>query len=371
MADKTKVDYDALADAGSKFSQEADRIRNIAGRLGQGTENLKRSGWVGKGADAYYKEWESNLLPTYRRLSDALREAAKIFKELSKLFNDAETEGSNLLKGTGGGSPGDNVLGSAASAVDQVAAALGAIARGMGGGGLGQAGGGGLGAAGAAAMEAGGIGAASAAFSDAIRRALGLGGAGGDSSGGSGGAGGAEGDLESFPSTLEGILKDALGGAGLKPSGNIIEIVLQKGKGMADTGQQYGTDQSGAGGGGGEPSGAGGGAPPTETPAETPSGGGGSGGGSDSGFGGGGSGGGVSMVQGGAVGTPLAGGQGFWFGATPGTRLSSPQAALGGAMPVGHPAGGDALGLLASFGATAGAAVLGIVGKSIAGKGLK
>ena len=163
----------------------------------------------------------------------------------------------------------------------------------------------------------------------------------------------------------------ALGGAGLKPSGNILEIVLQKGKGMADTGQQYGADQSGAGAG----SGGGGGEPTAVPPTETPStgGGGSGGGGSDSGFGGGGQGGGASMVEGGSVGTPLGAGQAFWFGATPGARLSSAGAALGGGAlsPAAPAAGGNALGLLSQLGATAGAAVLGIVGKAVIGKGLK
>jgi hypothetical protein len=79
------------------------------------------------------------------------------------------------------------------------------------------------------------------------------------------------------------------------------------------------------------------------------------------------------MVEGGSVGTPLGAGQAFWFGSTPGSRLSSPAvtAGGGGSVPAGVPAGGDALGLLASFGATAGAAVLGIVGKAVMGKGFK
>ncbi len=78
------------------------------------------------------------------------------------------------------------------------------------------------------------------------------------------------------------------------------------------------------------------------------------------------------MVEGGSVGTPLGAGQGFWFGATPGSRLSAAVVTAGaGSVAAGVPAGGDALGLLASFGATAGAAVLGIVGKTVMGKGLK
>jgi WXG100 family type VII secretion target len=359
MTDKVKADYEALSDAANRFSQESDKIKQIASRLGHGAENLKRSSWTGKGAEAFFKEMESSILPAYRRLADALKEASTITKALSKLFQDAEQEAAGMVKGTGGGSAGG-------------AGADGGEGAGTLGGAIGDAVAAAMGAAlgGAAAGAFGGAGAGDAGAGDA---GDGSGGAGAGDSSGAGGDGAGQDDLESFPSTLQEALQNALGGAGLKPSGNIIEIVLQKGKGMADTGQQYGADQSSGAGGGGGPSGAGAGAgaPPTETPQETPSSGGG-GGGSDTGAGGGGGqGGGASMVEGGSVGTPLGAGQAFWFGATPGSRLSSPVVTPGGGVPAGVPAGGDALGLLASFGATAGAAVLGIVGKTVMGKGLK
>ena len=332
MADKvTKADYEALTDAGNRFSQESDRIKQIAGRLGRGAENLKRTSWTGKGADAFFHEVETSILPMYRRLSDALKEASKVMKDLGKLFQDAEQEASATVKGTGGGS----ALGAGAEA-------------GEGGGGIGDAIASALGGAfgGAGGATGGGIGdAIAAALGGAFGGAFGGAGAAGDA-GDMGGTDG--GDLESFPGTLQEALQNALGGAGLKPSGNIIEIVLKKGEAMADTGQQYGVDQpSGAGGGGG--------------------------GQQDSGFGGGGQGGGASMVEGGSVGTPLGAGQGFWFGATPGSRLSSAGAALSavGISPSAPAAGGNAVSLLASLGASAGAAVLGIVGKAVVGKGLK
>ncbi len=352
MTDKVKTDYEALSDAANRFSQESDRIKQVAGRLGHGAENLKRTSWTGKGAEAFFKEVEGSILPAYRRLADALKEASTILKALSKLFQDAEQEASGFVKGTGGGSAsGAGADGGEGGGIgDAVAAALGGAF------------GGAFGGAGAAAS---GIGAALAgAFSDAFG-----GGTGSEAGSEAGDASGGDGDLESFPSTLQDALQNALGGA-VKPSGNIIEIILQKGQGMADTGMQYGAD---AGAGGGGPSGAGdaGAAQPT-APQETPTGGGGGGGSPDSGFGGGGQGGGASMVEGGSVGTPLGAGQGFWFGATPGSRLSAAVVTAGaGSVAAGVPAGGDALGLLASFGATAGAAVLGIVGKTVMGKGLK
>ena len=79
---------------------------------------------------------------------------------------------------------------------------------------------------------------------------------------------------------------------------------------------------------------------------------------------------GPSMVEGGSVGSALGAAQGFWFGSTPGSRLSAPSAPAGGGsgLPAAVSSSGDALGLLASVGATAGAAVLGVVGKAIAGK---
>jgi WXG100 family type VII secretion target len=317
MSDQVRADYDALSEVANRFGQEADRMKQVAGRLGHGADNLHRTSWIGKGAEAFYREMETEILPAFRRLENALKEASTVTKAISKLFQDAEQEAAGVVKAVGSSSGG----GAAAGAGE---GAMGGLAEGL-----------------------------AAAF----------GGLGGASGGGYGGAGG-EGDLSSFPGTLQGLLQNAVGGLQLQARGSIITITIQRGGAQETSGLQYGMDNPARGGeaGGGSGGGAG---PATEQQPQTPTGGGG-GGGSDMGMGGSPYGGGSSMQMGGAIGQP---GSPVWFNAAGGGRLAVHSASVVAAGAAPPAPGGNALpGIIAQVGATAGAAVLGVVGKSLAAK---
>ena len=144
MANVVRTDYEALAEAAKGLNSEADRVKQIATRLDRGADNLKRSSWTGKGAEAFYREFEGSILPTYRRLEAALKEASQTMTALSEMFQQAEQEAAGYLRMTATGGPGDDGAGP------------GSDGDGGAGSFAGQAGGGSSSQAGGAAGQAGG-----------------------------------------------------------------------------------------------------------------------------------------------------------------------------------------------------------------------
>ncbi len=154
MANVVRVEYEALASSASRLSAEADRARRIGARLGQRADNLKRTAWTGKGADAFYREVEGNILPAYRRLETALKEASTTLKALSEMFQQAEQEAASYLNlGTAIG-PSDGGEGGAGGGADGSGGTAGGSSGGAAGGPAAAAGGSAAGAAGGSAAGA-------------------------------------------------------------------------------------------------------------------------------------------------------------------------------------------------------------------------
>jgi hypothetical protein len=106
---------------------------------------LKGGDWIGEGARAFYKEMESDVMPSMKRLEQAMAEAAKVTNQIAKLIQQAEDDASRLFRLDGIGGLLGGALGGA------IGGALGgglggAIGEMMGGGGgVGEAMGGGIG----------------------------------------------------------------------------------------------------------------------------------------------------------------------------------------------------------------------------------
>jgi WXG100 family type VII secretion target len=96
MADQTKVDYEALQAASQAFKQQADAIKKVESSLKSKAQGI-RSTWIGKGANEFQKEFESNITPTYDKLVNALNEGGKVLGDLSKMFKDAEQEAKQII----------------------------------------------------------------------------------------------------------------------------------------------------------------------------------------------------------------------------------------------------------------------------------
>jgi len=96
MADQTKVDYEALQAVSQAFKQQADAMKRVQQTLKSKAQGI-RSTWIGKGATAFQKEFESEINPTYERLVGALNEGGKVIGDISKMFQDAEQEAKQII----------------------------------------------------------------------------------------------------------------------------------------------------------------------------------------------------------------------------------------------------------------------------------
>ncbi|MBI9044775.1 MAG: WXG100 family type VII secretion target [Anaerolineaceae bacterium] len=96
--DKIEVNYEELQRSAKIFQAESGDIQNLHNRLRSQVENLHGGGWIGKGADAFYREMEEVVLPAIKRLHDGLQMGAVWTGKISEAFQQAEDEASGLFK---------------------------------------------------------------------------------------------------------------------------------------------------------------------------------------------------------------------------------------------------------------------------------
>jgi len=181
-ASKVRFDHDLLSQIANTFGKEADNARRTLNALKKQKDILRGGDWIGEGANKFYDEMDSAVLPAMARLANALETAQRVTGQISRLMQNAEDEAAALFTGSGG--PG----GLAAAAPMAAAAAVGAAA------GAAAAAGGAASLAGAARGAAGAARAGGAAsLAGAARGAAGAARAGGAASlaGAAGGAAGA------------------------------------------------------------------------------------------------------------------------------------------------------------------------------------
>jgi len=146
-APRFRGDYDSLTKIAQGFAQQASRASQTNRSLTQSMNTLKGGDWIGKGATAFYKEMEGEVMPAMIRLAKALEASDRVTRQISKLIKQAEDDASRLFRLDGIGGLLGGVLGGAIGGA--LAGGLGgAIGEMMGGaGGVGEAVGGGLGGA--------------------------------------------------------------------------------------------------------------------------------------------------------------------------------------------------------------------------------
>lgn len=106
-AAKVRADHDALRQIAQKFNGSAQTIEQTTQKLKSNLETLRGGDWAGKGADKFYAEMESAVLPTYKRLSKALCTASNVTLKIDKIMQQAEDDATALFRGGEAGSNGD------------------------------------------------------------------------------------------------------------------------------------------------------------------------------------------------------------------------------------------------------------------------
>ena len=101
-----RADYEALTQVGQQFSRQTDATRRTLQQLKRNMDVLQRGDWQGQGADKFYEEMNSAVLPSMQRLVNALDSAGHRTQDISRIMKEAEDEAANVLRGLGGVAPG-------------------------------------------------------------------------------------------------------------------------------------------------------------------------------------------------------------------------------------------------------------------------
>jgi len=121
-APKVRIDYESMKQIAQAFARESEAAGRTLQSLQRAMDVLQGGDWVGKGAKAFYREMEQDVLPAMRRLTKALGSANRVTLQIVQLLQGAEDEAARILRwllaglmGTAGGILGGigSALGSA------------------------------------------------------------------------------------------------------------------------------------------------------------------------------------------------------------------------------------------------------------------
>ena len=96
-APKIRADYDALTHIARAYAQESQAVRQALQRVQRAKEDLQGGDWQGQGASSFYREMDQEVLPSVRRLSEALVTAQRVTLQMQQILQGAETEAARIL----------------------------------------------------------------------------------------------------------------------------------------------------------------------------------------------------------------------------------------------------------------------------------
>ena len=102
-APKVRSDYESLARITTVFRQQADIARQMLQNVRSKMDVLRNGHWIGKGADVFYREMDSAVLPALGKLATALESAAETTTRISQIMREAEDAAARVLRGEGSG----------------------------------------------------------------------------------------------------------------------------------------------------------------------------------------------------------------------------------------------------------------------------
>jgi len=130
-----RADYDQMPQVSKKFEREAANVKRSIDSLKRTIEVLKGGDWVGEGANAFYREMESEVLPAMQRLLTALEMGSGVIQAIVRLLHETEQAIGGLFSALLG-----SLDASITVEIGGLGAAVGATVGGGGGGGGGAGG---------------------------------------------------------------------------------------------------------------------------------------------------------------------------------------------------------------------------------------
>jgi len=82
---RDRADYDALGSIALRFLLEGESTGKVANSLDRGLRTLRRGDRFGSGATAYYREMDATVMPSLKRLENALTEAGAVTPQIAQL----------------------------------------------------------------------------------------------------------------------------------------------------------------------------------------------------------------------------------------------------------------------------------------------
>jgi len=92
MSEKLEVNYEVLYEIAGCFGDHEAITKSMYNVLKQHIDDLRKNGWVGEGADAFYAEMDELLLPALKRLQASMVQAENVVKTIATEFENAEDE---------------------------------------------------------------------------------------------------------------------------------------------------------------------------------------------------------------------------------------------------------------------------------------
>lgn len=97
-ASQVRAHHEELQKISSSFNSQGSAIASVNGKLKSNLETLRGGDWIGKGATAFFKEMEGEVMPAMSRLQKAMTEAGRVTNQISQLMKQAEEEASRWFK---------------------------------------------------------------------------------------------------------------------------------------------------------------------------------------------------------------------------------------------------------------------------------
>jgi WXG100 family type VII secretion target len=96
-APTVRSNYDELKNIAQSFSQQAESLNTMNQNLQGNVDTLQGGDWIGQGAQAFYKEFGDTVMPTLKRLQNAMSESARITQQISQVMKEAEDNASRVF----------------------------------------------------------------------------------------------------------------------------------------------------------------------------------------------------------------------------------------------------------------------------------
>jgi WXG100 family type VII secretion target len=100
---KIRGDYDLLTQMSQIFSRHSAETQGMINRLNQNVSTLQGGDWIGKGANAFYREMENEVFPSLKRLAAALNIAGRTTRQINQILQEAEDEAARIFRIVGPG----------------------------------------------------------------------------------------------------------------------------------------------------------------------------------------------------------------------------------------------------------------------------